>query len=133
MPVVRGIFYFEAVSNLATAVYVLLFPAHFLTQLVPEHLPLVSVELGRWYAVLLLVLSAVLWGALREGDDRFLRRVITAFLIGDGFQIAVSVRLGMALESFPFPFPVHAAIWTSVFYAAARVYYLRSSQIPAPR
>jgi hypothetical protein len=131
VPVVRGIFYFEAVSNLGTAVYVLLFPAQFLAQLVPQDLPLVSVELGRWYAVLLLVLSAVLLGALREGDDRFLRRVIVAFLIGDGFQIAVSVRLGVVLDSFPFA--VHAAIWSSVFYAAARVYYLRSSRSSAPR
>jgi hypothetical protein len=131
VPVVRGIFYFEAVSNLATAVYVLLFPALFLAQLVPEPLPLVSVELGRWYAVLLWVLSSILLGALREKNDRFLRRVIAAFLIGDAFQIAVSVRLGVALDSFPFV--VHAAIWTSVFYAAARIYYLRSSRPSAPR
>lgn len=85
-----------------------------------------TVEFGRWYAVLLIVLSLVLWAALREGDDRFLRRVIAAYLIGDLFQIVVGVRFGLAVGAFP-P-AVHAAIWTSVVYAGVRIYYLRGSR-----
>jgi len=124
MPIVRAIFYFEAISNLGSAAFALLFPATFLKQFASERLPIAVVEFGRWYAVLLVVLSLVLWAALREGDDRFLRRVIAAYLIGDAFQIAVGVRLGLSLGAFP---PVaHAAIWTSVAYAGVRIYYLRA-------
>ncbi|MGB8329055.1 MAG: hypothetical protein WCE62_02935 [Polyangiales bacterium] len=123
MSTVRAIFYFEAISNLASAAFALFFPATFLGQFVSEPLPIAAVEFGRWYAVLLIVLSLVLWAALREGGDWFLRRVIAAYLIGDALQIAVGVRLGLTVGAFP-P-AVHAAIWTSLVYAGVRIYYLR--------
>ena len=86
-----------------------------------------AVEFGRWYAVLLVVLSLVLWGALRDGSERTLRPVIAAYLVGDALQIAVALRLGMATETFTFA--VHAAIWISIVYACARLYYLRVSGV----
>jgi len=122
MRIVRAVFYFEVITNLVSAVFALLLPGAFLGQFVSEPLPVAAVEFGRWYAVLLVVLSLVLLAALREGGDRFLRPVISAYLVGDGLQIAVSVRLGLAASAFG---PgVHAAIWTSVLYAAVRIYYL---------
>ncbi|MEM7135950.1 MAG: hypothetical protein AAF500_05180 [Myxococcota bacterium] len=125
MRFVRGVFYFEVLSNLGSAGFALLAPAAFLGQFSSEPLPVAAIEFGRWYAVLLVVLSLVLWSALREGTDRFLRPVIGAYLFGDALQIAVAVRLGMALGVFSFA--VHAAIWTSVLYALARIYYLRAT------
>lgn len=122
MRVARAVFYFEAFTNLVSAAFAMAMPAAFLAQLVSEPLPPAGVEIGRWYAVLLVVLSLVLLAALREGSDRFLRPVVGAFLLGDALQIAVSVRLGLVGSSFGLA--VHAAIWTSVFYAAVRIYYL---------
>jgi hypothetical protein len=126
MRVVRAIFYLEAFTNLASAAFALLLPGVFLGQFVSEPLPIAAVEFGRWYAVLLVVLSLVLLAALREGGDRFLRPVIGAYLLGDGLQIAVSVRLGLAASAFGLA--VHAAIWTSVFYAVVRIYYLLATR-----
>ena len=122
MRVVRAIFYLEAITNLVGAAFALLLPSAFLAQFVSEPLPVAAVEFGRWYAVLLVVLSLVLLAALREGSDRFLRPVIGAYLVGDGLQIAVSIRLGLAASAFGLA--VHAAIWTSVLYAGVRIYYL---------
>ncbi|MGB5809155.1 MAG: hypothetical protein WBG86_01420 [Polyangiales bacterium] len=119
----RGVFYFEVVTNLLSSGYAMLFPAAFLAQFSDEPLPVAAIEFGRWYAVLLVVLSLVLWSALRDGTDRFLRPVIGAYLFGDVLQIGVAVRLGMSLGFFSVG--VHAAIWTSVGYAAVRIVYLR--------
>lgn len=124
MRFVRGVFYFEALTNLASAAYAMLAPATFLGQFASGPIPVGAVEFGRWYGLLLVVLSLVLLSALREGTDRFLRPVIAAFLLGDALQIAVAVRLGMVAG---WSFAAHAAIWTSVFYALARIYYLRHS------
>lgn len=122
MRLVRAVFYFEAFTNLASAGFALLLPTEFLGQFVSEQLPVGAVEFGRWYAVLLVVLSLVLLAALREGSDRFLRPVIGAYLIGDVLQIGVAIQLGLAVSAFGLP--VHAAIWTSIFYAIVRIYYL---------
>ena len=122
MRLVRAVFYFEAIVNLASAGFALLFPSRFLGHFVSEPLPVGAVEFGRWYAVLLLVLSLVLLAALREGSDRFLRPVIGAYLVGDALQIGVAIQLGSAAGAFGLP--VHAAIWTSAFYAVVRIYYL---------
>jgi len=122
MRVARAVFYFEVITNLVSAVFALLFPSAFLGQFTSEPLPVAAVEFGRWYAVLLVVLSLVLWTALRDGTDRFLRPVIAAYLLGDALQIAVAIRLGLAAGALTFA--VHAAIWTSVLYACARIYYL---------
>lgn len=122
MRALRGIFYFEVITNLGSACFALLFPAAFLGQLSSDPLPTVAVEFVRWYAVVLVVLSLVLLASLREGSDRVLRPVIAAYLVGDGLQIAVSIRLGAAVGAYGIA--VHAAIWTSVFYAIARIYYL---------
>ena len=122
----RFVFYFEVLTNLVSALFALLAPARFMRQFAPEALPVASVEFGRWYAVLLVVLSLVLWLALRERNDRFLRPVISAYLVGDALQIAVALQLGIATGAFA-P-AVHAAIWTSVFYAAVRIYYLAGAR-----
>ena len=122
MRVVRAVFYFEVITNLVSAIFGLLFPAAFLGQFASEPLPVAAVEFGRWYAVLLVVLSLILLAALRGGSDRFLRPVLGAYLLGDVLQIGVAIRLGLAAGAFVLA--VHAAIWTSVLYAGARIYYL---------
>jgi hypothetical protein len=126
MRAVRAVFYFEAFTNLGSAAFAIVMPATFLAQFVSEPLPIAAVEFGRWYAVLLFVLSLVLLAALREGSDRFLRPVIAAFLLGDVLQLAVSLRLGVVADNFGVA--VHAAVWTSILYAAARIYYLSRTQ-----
>lgn len=118
----RGVFYFEVFSNLVSAGFAMLAPAQFLAQFSRDPLPLAAVEFGRWYGLLLVVLSLVLLSALREGTDRFLRPVIVAYLVGDALQVTVAIRLGIVVG---WTFAVHAAVWTSVFYALVRIYYLR--------
>ncbi len=125
MRVLRGVFYFEVISNLGSAGLALFLPATFLAQLTSEPLPTPAVEFVRWYAVVLVVLSLVLLAALRARGDEFLRPVVAAYLLGDGLQIAVSIRFGEAAGVYPVA--VHAAIWTSVFYAVVRILYLRRS------
>ena len=122
----RVVFYFEVVTNLVSAAFALLFPSGFLGQLTTEPLPVAAVEFVRWYAVVLVVLSLVLLAALRDGSDRMLRPIIAAYLLGDALQIAVAIRLGEAVGAYPLA--AHAAIWTSVFYAIARVLYLQRSR-----
>lgn len=126
MRVVRAVFYLEVISNLGSAVFALLFPAAFLRQLVLEPLPVAGVEFARWYAVVLVVLSLVLLAALRSGEDRFLRPVIGAYLLGDLLQIGVCLRFALAVGALTTA--VHAALWSSVFYALVRVYYLARSR-----
>jgi len=126
MRALRGVFYFEVITNLVSALAALFFPAKFLGQLTSEPLPVAAVEFVRWYAVLLVVLSLVLLAALRDGSDRVLRPVVAAYLLGDALQIAVAIRLGEAAGAYPLA--AHAAIWTSVFYAIARLLYLRRSR-----
>jgi len=65
MRFVRAVFYFEAITNLASAGFALFFPGRFLGHFVSEPLPVGAVEFGRWYAVLLVVLSLVLLAAPR--------------------------------------------------------------------
>ncbi len=126
MRVARAVFYFEAFTNLVSAAFAMVMPAAFLAQFVSEPLPAAGIEFGRWYAVLLIVLSLVLLAALREGSDRFLRPVMGAYLLGDALQIAVAIRLGSLGPTFGLA--VHAAVWTSVLYAAVRIYYLSSTR-----
>ena len=125
MRAIRAVFYFEVISNLGSALLALLAPALFLAQFTSEPFSVAADEFARWYGVLLVVLALVLLAALREGSDRLLRPVIAAYLVGDALQIAVAIRLGMAIGGFA-P-AVHAAIWLSVAYAAVRIYYLCSS------
>ncbi|MDH3727272.1 MAG: hypothetical protein OER77_07055 [Myxococcales bacterium] len=66
MRLVRTVFYFEVITNLASAAFALLFPSAFLGQFVLEPLPVGAVEFGRWYAVLLVVLSLVSLAAPRR-------------------------------------------------------------------
>lgn len=122
MTLVRAIFYFEVASNLASSLYALFVPAAFVGQFSAESLPVTSVELGRWYAVPLVVLALILLAALRSGTDQFLRPVLAAFLLGDALQIGTALQFGS--QTAGFPLAVHAAICLSVIYAAARVYYL---------
>ena len=51
MRVLRGVFYFEVISNLGSAGLALLFPAAFLTQLSTDAFSIAAVEFVRWYAV----------------------------------------------------------------------------------
>jgi len=126
MRVLRGVFYFEVISNLGSAGLALLLPATFLAQLTSEPLPTPAVEFVRWYGVVLVVLSLVLLAALRARSDQFLRSVVAAYLLGDALQLAVSIRFAEAVGAYA-P-AVHAAIWTSVFYAVVRILYLRRSR-----
>jgi hypothetical protein len=120
--IARAVFYFEVMTNSASAGFALFLPERFLGGFAAQPIPVTVVEFGRWYAVLLVVLSLVLWAALRAGTDRFLRPVISAYLVGDVLQIGVAIRFGRVAETFPLV--SHAAIWTSVFYAAVRIFYL---------
>lgn len=130
MRVLRAVFYFEAVTNLGGAGFALLFPATFLHQFAAEPMPVAAVEFVRWYAVVLVVLAVILLAALRDGTGLVLRPVLIGYLIGDALQIVVSIRFGEAVGAYPVA--VHAAIWTSIVYAAARVGYLARSQASLP-
>jgi hypothetical protein len=123
------VFWFEGLVNVITAIVCLIGPAMFLSGLltdIPED-PFTR-NIVRWYGVLLMVLSLILVGALRYGDRKLLRIVLSAYLAGDLLQVLVSIQWGVFIGWTP---GVWASIGSSVVYAFCRVMYLKQKRASA--
>ena len=97
MKVYRTIYYGEVLLNLVSALLAILLPGYFLAQLTSPAAGLsqpttslgqlpqsdLAIEMARWFGGLMVVLTWVGWRILRSRDQRALRNMLEAFLIGD--------------------------------------------------
>ena len=90
--IARVVFYFEAIFiNLGVGVVCFFAPGWFTSNFVPQGMPVLGLELIRWYGVLLLVLAYAALRTLPLQDSRPLRYVIEALLFGDVAHLAASM------------------------------------------
>ena len=83
------VFYFEIVLNIVSEIQALFMPANFIAQFSGEGASPVALEMVRWYAILLLVLTYLLYRGLRS-RGAILLLVLEALLIGDIIQIGLA-------------------------------------------
>lgn len=115
------LFYVEILINLVSIYQTLFTPSAFVAQFSNQPVSLAALEVVRWYGVLLIVLSYLLWRGLRQGGVA-LRLILEALLLGDIIQLAVAFATARNLGNWPFV--VIMAIVLSVVLAVARLLYL---------
>lgn len=121
------LFYAEILLNLVSIYQSIVTPAAFVAQFSDQPVSLAALEVVRWYGVLLIVLSYLLWRGLRQGGVA-LRLILEALLLGDIIQIAVALITARNLGSWPFV--VIMAIVLSILLAVARLLYLNFTSSP---
>ncbi len=112
------LFYLEILINLVSIAQGLFTPAAFVMQFSAETVSTAGAEVARWYAVLILVISYLLWRALQV-RGKTLKIVLEALLVGDLVQIGVAFVTANRLGEWPLV--VSAALVVSVVLAVARV------------
>ena len=112
------LFYLEIVINLVTIGQGLLTPSAFVRQFSAEPVSVAGAEVARWYAVLILVISYLLWRALQV-RGKTLKIVLEALLVGDFVQIGIALVTANALGAWPLV--VNAALALSIVLAVARM------------
>jgi len=119
------LFYLEIVINLVTIGQGLLTPSAFVAQFSTEPVSLAGAEVARWYAVLILVISYLLWRALQV-RGKTLKVVLETLLVGDIVQIGAALLTANALGQWPLV--VNAALVLSIVLAGARILCLWQPQ-----
>lgn len=112
------LFYLEIVINLVSIGQGLFTPAAFVRQFSGEPVSVAGGEVARWYAVLILVISYLLWRALQV-RGKTLKVVLEVLLVGDIVQIGVALLTANALGQWPLV--VNAALGLSIVLAVARI------------
>ncbi|MHA1126071.1 MAG: hypothetical protein ACTSO7_11230 [Candidatus Heimdallarchaeota archaeon] len=98
----KFIFYLEALVNSATLIMCIFFPVYFLGQFSSDTVPIVGVEIVRWYGILLFVITFILVGVLIKENLEAVKIVLLGYLIGDFAQIGVTLYLALTLKSWSF-------------------------------
>ena len=99
----KYLFYGEAGINLGTLIICLFFPAFFLKQLVGNNpTEIISIEIVRWYGILLFVITFILVGSIILEKFEFVKIVIIGYLIGDVAQIIASIILAVRISYWSF-------------------------------
>src|SRR2546428_6890847 len=101
------VFYLEIVINIVSEVQCFFAPATFIAQFSDRPVPAVTLDLVRWYGVLLFVLTYLLYRALRIRGTMLII-VLQGFLIGDVIQIIVVLATTSAAR--PCPLAVSAPL-----------------------
>lgn len=122
MKIIRTILYIEIVVNIANIVMSFFAPASLLAQFAPEPYPPLAMEMTRWFAVLLFVITYIMWRALRSDNAQALRWVIEGYLMGDILYLVALVSLATTVGAWTFGGGV-AVVFTLVF-GGARIAYL---------
>lgn len=112
------LFYLEILINLVSIGQGLFIPARFVLQFSDETVSLVGAEVARWYAVVILGITYLLWRALQV-RGKTLKIVLEALLVGDLVQIGVAFVTANQLGQWPLV--VSAALVLSIVLAAARI------------
>lgn len=95
------IFYLEVLITGISAVQCLFAPQNFVTQLTPGTQPAITLELARWYGVLLSVLIFLLIQGLRLRGPA-LKLTLQAMLFGDVLQIIATFVTAISLAGWSF-------------------------------
>jgi len=119
------LFYLEILINLVSISQGLFTPASFVQQFSAEPVSLAGAEVARWYAVLILMISYLLWRALQV-RGKTLKVVLETLLVGDLVQIGAALLTANALGQWPLV--VNAALVLSVVLAGARILCLWQPQ-----
>lgn len=99
----KYLFYGEAVINSSTLIICLFFPAFFLKQLIGEDSSVIaSIEIVRWYGILLFVITFILIGSLILEKFEFIKIVLIGYLIGDIAQIIAAIILAVRISYWSF-------------------------------
>jgi L-lactate permease len=120
------LFYLEILINLASISQGLFMPAAFVMQFSGEPVSTAGAEVARWYAVLILVISYLLWRALQV-RGKTLKVVLEALLVGDFVQIGAAIVTANQLGEWPLV--VTAALVISIVLAVARLLCLWQPQL----
>jgi hypothetical protein len=111
------IFYVEAAISILSGAQALFAPALFLKQFTPNTPPTLTLEITRWYGVVLFVLVYLLLQGLRLRGDA-LKLTLQGLLFGDILQIGATFVTARALGEWTFVLIMSVAL--SAFYAVVR-------------
>jgi hypothetical protein len=112
------LFYLEILINLVSISQGLFMPDAFVRQFSAESVSVAGGEVARWYAVVILVISYLLWRALQV-RGKTLKIVLEALLVGDLVQIGAAFVTANRLGEWPLV--VSAALVVSIVLAVVRV------------
>lgn len=117
MKYILYIFYLEIAANLFLALQCLFFPAAFLAGFSSQPASIASLEVVRWYGVLLIPVSWLLWRVL-QAHGQALKLVLEAYLVFDLVQIVVGFVSANALGWAPY---VVIVVPLEIILATARI------------
>jgi hypothetical protein len=100
-------FYFECFLNATIVIICLFFPRFFLQSFAVNNPSVYLIEIIRWYAILLFVITAILFGMLINQEQKGTEIVLTAYLMGDVGQIIATILFSVNTNNWSF-----AAIFT---------------------
>lgn len=119
---IRAIFYGETVLNSISALVCLLLPGRFIGMFTAEPAGAIAEAFIRWYGVLLIVITYIMFRALRNGSYEVLKPVVQGYLIGDVLHLGVTWMLVDAAGSWSLG--AWGSIILTVLLGAVRVYAL---------
>lgn len=111
------VFYLEAAISVLSGFQSFFMPAAFLKQLTPDQAPTITLEMTRWYGVLLFVLVYLLLQGLRLRGSA-LKLILQGLLLGDFLQIAAIFITARTLGSWSLT--LYLAVILSAVYAVLR-------------
>lgn len=117
MKTILYVFYLEVAANLFLTVQCLFFPAAFLAQFSSQPAPASALEVARWYGVLLIPITWLLFRVLQTRGQP-LKLVLEAYLVFDLVQIVVCFVTASTLGWAPY---VVIALLIEVTLATARI------------
>ncbi len=98
MTSLRPLFYFEVILNVVSIILCWFMPSYFVEQLLPVEVSPMTLELVRWYGLLLAVLTGILALALFAKHFEVLRIVFIVYAIGDIIQVLLTLKMAMTLN-----------------------------------
>jgi len=123
MKFARGVLYFEAIFiNLGVGLLCFFLPGAFVSNFTTQNLTPVSLELTRWYGVLLFVLAYGMLRALRSGSETAVNIMVEALLVGDLAHLAASAFF--FANGGAFNLPSIFMLVMSCFLAGVRIFWL---------
>jgi hypothetical protein len=126
----RAIFIFEAVViNAGVGLLCFFSPATFLGNFSPNLAPAATLEIMRWYGVLLGVLAVMVLRALPANDNRVLKPAIEALLFGDLAHLVATYLYFQVVSVWNAQFIFMLCM--TILLACARIYWLyQIAQVP---
>jgi hypothetical protein len=118
----RGIFLFDAILNVGTGAYAIVWPRSFMGQFLAGPLPVGVEAAAPLFGALCVVLGFIEWRLVMQAKREALLAFMQGFLIGDVLYIASFVRfVGVYAE---WNIPSLLSVGTTASFGLCRAYYL---------